>query len=227
MVLILVIATVLGLLLADLAARFLLHGRRGAQEALPAPPSITPLPDGPFRWRVEAPEGVFLSPRHAWAILEPDGMVRIGMDDFVRQMLGDIDSLDLPALQTPLRKGEPAVTLFKGHRLARLTAPLSGVVEEVHNLVAVDPQAIARDPYGEGWLFKVRPSSLAHELKGLVVAEEAKRFLDSEVERFRNFAQPFRAGLAADGGKPVAGIVPALGSEAWDEFRREFLGEGL
>ncbi len=227
MVPILVVATVLGFLLADLAVRFIIQRRLGVREAPPVSTASTPLPDGPLHWKVEVPEGVFLSPRHAWAILEPDGLVRVGMDDFARQMLGDIDTLDLPALQASLRKGESAVTLFKGHRLARLTTPVSGVVEEVHHLVAVDPQAIARDPYGEGWLFRVRPSSLAHELKGLVVAEDAKEFLGNEVERFRNFAQPFHADLAADGGKPVAGIVPALGSEAWDEFRREFLGEGL
>ena len=227
MVPILVVATVLGFLLADLAVRFILQERKGARESPPVSAASAPLPVGPLHWRVEIPAGVFLSPRHAWAILEPDGLVRVGIDDFARQMLGDIDTLDLPTLHASLRKGEPAATLFKGHRLARLTAPVSGVVEEVHHLVAVDPRAIARNPYGEGWLFKVRPSSLAHELKGLVVAEDAKEFLGNEVERFRKFAQPFHADLAADGGKPLAGIVPALGSEAWDEFRREFLGEGL
>lgn len=181
-----------------------------------------------FTWNVEVPAGYFLSKGHTWGRVEKDGGLVAGMDDFARQMLGTPDTVELPKVGTALRAGEPMATLYRKGRLAHVPAPADGVVEDVHANVILHPTAVSKDPYGEGWMVRLRPANLGKTLSHLKVAEEAQKFQTDEVVRMRAFLDRYpAAAVAADGGTPVEGIVGVLGTDAWDSFRRDFLHETI
>jgi glycine cleavage system H protein len=224
MVALLVIATILAFLVADLVVQAL-RSRAHKAEA-----KVTPTVHADaLQWDIKHPEGVFLTPGHTWAALEPAGTVRVGMDDFARQMIGPVDTMELPKVGTRVKAGDSLVRLYKGSALANLSAPVSGEVTDVHTGLALNPAPVRRDPYGEGWMVLLKPESLHQEIPKLAVAEQARTFLAEEVSRFRGFLSDFEPALAqaADGGKPVPGIAVHLGPQAWDRFRREFLGEKI
>ena len=202
-----------------------LQARSRQKKTIPA----TPVHADALQWDLHHPDGVFLSQGHAWASLEPNGSMRVGMDDFARQMVGAIDTMDLPKVGTKVRAGEPLVRLYKGASLANLVAPVDGEVTDVHTGLALNTAPARRDPYGEGWMVLLKPESLSRDLSRLTVAEEASSFLGKEVERFRGFLSSYAPALAqaADGGKPLPGLAAELGPQAWDRFRREFLGEKI
>lgn len=181
-----------------------------------------------FTWDVDVPAGYFLSKGHSWGRVEKDGGLVVGMDDFARQMLGTPDTVELPKIGTALKAGQPMATLYRKGKLAHVPAPADGVVEDVHANVILHPAALSKDPYGEGWMVRLRPANLGRALTGLKVAEEAAKFQRDEVVRMRGFLERFpAAAVAADGGTPVEGIVGVLGTDAWDSFRRDFLHETI
>lgn len=220
-----VILTIIAFLAADLVVRRIRARQKQAQlHAVRAIPSVDAL-----EWDVRIPEGIFLSPGHTWAALETSGKIRVGMDDFAWQMLGTPDSVDLPKLGTVVRAGESVATIYRGKSLARLVAPIDGMVQDVNTHLSSRPQSGAKSPYEEGWMVELKPRDLAKSLPNLAIAESARTFLEKEVNRFRVFLSEFHPSLAmaADGGKPVMGLVAHLDAEAWDRFRREFLRESI
>lgn len=224
MVALIVVATILAFLAVDLviqarAARLRAQNLRSAE----------PVRPDALHWDLQHPAGVFLSEGHAWASLDPTGSVRVGMDDFARQMVGAVETVDLPKVGTKVRAGQPLVRLYKGSALANLTSPVDGEVADVHTGLATNAAPLRRDPYGEGWMVRLKPENLTQGLSKLTVAEEAQAFLGREVERFRGFLSSYEPALAqaADGGSPVSGVATELGPKAWDQFRREFLREAI
>jgi len=200
---------------------------RRRQTALHAVPLLRSL--DALEWDVKIPEGIFVSPAHTWLALDTSGKVRVGMDDFAWQMLGAPESIEMPKLGTVVRAGEPVVTVYRGKNLARLLAPVEGVVQDVNTHLSIRPQTGSKSPYQEGWMVELKPRDLAGSLRTLAIAENARVFLEREVNRFRGFladSHPTLA-MAADGGKPIEGIVSHLDAEAWDRFRREFLRESI
>jgi glycine cleavage system H protein len=226
MVAVLVAVAIVAFLLLDL---LVIRKRRPDQTSSSTPEKPRLVPLEALQWKVSIPEGLFLSDGHAWASLERTGHVRVGMDTFGWQMFGSPDTLELPKLGTRVRAGEPLVRFYKGKNLAHLCAPTGGIVQDVNVELSPDPDKAAHDPYGAAWFVLLKPTRLEDDLPKLSVAGQARHYLSEEVERFRAFVESYREDYrtAADGGTPISGIVPCLGSDAWDRFRRDFMKEDI
>lgn len=225
MVPVLVVLAILGFLALDGVIQFAARKRARARQA---ETQAATVPNHPYHWNVSVPAGYFLSPGHSWGRIESDGTVTSGLDDFARQMLGTPDIVELPRIGTALKAGEPMATLYRQGRLANLPAPVDGHVADVHAEAILHPHTLSRDPYGEGWMVRLKPSNLGASLPLLRVAEEAAHFQREEVAKMRGFLESYPlAAVAADGGKPVEGIVAVLGLDAWEAFRRQFLRETI
>jgi len=224
MVALLVVATILVFLAVDLIVQAF-QARARVKEAKP----WVRIQADALQWKIHCPEGVFLAPGHTWSSIEPTGVVRVGMDDFARQMIGPVDAMELPKIGAKFRAGEPMLRLYKGASLANLPAPMDGEVVDVHTSLALATGAIKRDPYGEGWMVLLKPENLSQDIPRLAVADQARSYLNKEVDRFRSFLSAYEPALAqaADGGIPLPGLAAELGPQAWDRFRREFLGEKI
>ncbi len=98
---------------------------------------------------------------HEWIHVE-DGVATIGISDFAVQALTDLVYVDLPQSGDELTAGETFGEVESVKAVSDLYAPVSGAVIEVNETLADDLDALSEDPYGRGWLLKVRISDDAN-----------------------------------------------------------------
>ena len=168
-------------------------------------------------------EEMAFHPGHAWAYVEGPDLVRVGMDDFARKLIGRVEGVELPRVGDKVVQGEPAWALKRGDRKASMLSPFSGEVVEVNPRVAENPSMVQASPYGEGWLFRVRPSNLRANLNNLLAGSVIRRWME---EVSMNLRVRLNHGLALsfpDGGTAVEDLSAAVSEEQWQELVREFL----
>jgi glycine cleavage system H protein len=106
---------------------------------------------------VKVPEELKYTKEHEWVGIE-DGVATVGITDYAQSELGDIVFVELPQVGNSVSQGEPFGTIEAVKTVADLFAPVSGEVSEVNPKIAEDPAVMNKDPYGEGWMIKVKPS---------------------------------------------------------------------
>ena len=140
------------------------------------------------------PGRAFLSDGHAWARIEDSGQVRVGLDDFARKALGEIESVDLPAKDATVRRGEPIFVVHRGGAAVRFFAPLSGRVAEVNPGLLVSPHWLGQSPYAEGWVCLIEPADLAGDLTSLRIGKPVIDWYQAEIARLREVGGPAEQG---------------------------------
>jgi glycine cleavage system H protein len=89
------------------------------------------------------------------------GIVEIGITDYAQGELGDVVYVDLPAVGKKFGKMEPFGTIEAVKAVSELFCPVSGEVVEVNGAIEGDPSVVNKDPYGAGWMIKLKMSSPA------------------------------------------------------------------
>ncbi len=168
----------------------------------------------------QAPEGVALHPGHAWARVEPDGLVTVGMDDFAQRLV-DPSRLVLPRAGDQVLQGQPAFAVGDQVATVAMLAPVGGEVVAVNAGAAEQPGRL-RDPYGAGWLFKVKVPDLAAQGKRLLSGEVARQYLERAAGALALRLEPELGHVMQDGGTPIHGIARALAGDAWTGMARHF-----
>jgi glycine cleavage system H protein len=198
---------------AAASARSAVHSaaERAAAAALRAPA-------GPAWFQV--PTGIHLHPGHTWARLEPDGLVAVGADDFAHKLVG-VAKVDLPELGEHVAQGEPAFAIGDAEKDVSMLAPIDGTVVAVNTAVR-DRSDGLDDPYGRGWLFKVKAPRLAANLRQLLTDGPARRFMEEAESRIAMRLSPELGRVLQDGGVPVHGLARALAGDEWDDLARLF-----
>src|SRR5271168_4820834 len=109
------------------------------------------------------PEDLLYHPEHDWARIDPDQpeLATLGITWYAQDALGEVVFFEPPALGSTLRKDAPYAEVESVKAVSEVVAPLSGEVVEVNDALGDDPQTINEDPYGEGWLVRVRLSDPA------------------------------------------------------------------
>lgn len=103
----------------------------------------------------EYPEDLKYTDTHEYVRLEGD-IATIGISSFAVQQLGDIVFLELPEVGSIVRKGDSFGTVESVKAVEELNAPVSGTIIERNDSIIDDPETVNYDPFGEGWLIKVR-----------------------------------------------------------------------
>jgi glycine cleavage system H protein len=134
------------------------------------------------------PGGAFVSPGHTWAEIEANGEVCVGLDDFARKALESVDRIELPAAGARLRRGDVLFVLRRGEEVARLRAPVSGVVVQVNAALQRHPGLLIESPYDEGWVCTLRPTELSGELAELRIGKPVIAWYQDEIARLRRDA---------------------------------------
>jgi glycine cleavage system H protein len=104
------------------------------------------------------PADLLYHPEHDWARIDaadPE-QATLGITWYAQDALGEVVYFDVPAVGTKLSKDAPYAEVESVKAVSDVVAPLSGEVLEVNASLAENPSAINEDPYGEGWLVKVR-----------------------------------------------------------------------
>ena len=102
---------------------------------------------------------------HEYLRRNADGTVTIGITDYAQGELGDIVFVDLPKVGTSFGEHDVFGTIEAVKAVSELFAPVAGEVTEVNARLDKEPSLVNSDPYGDGWMIKVRPSG---DLAGLM-----------------------------------------------------------
>jgi len=130
------------------------------------------------------PEDLYYHEEDAWVRLESDGTVTIGMDDFYQKQAGDTTYVDLPFEGDTITQGETCGKIQSSKWVGKFVAPISGEIIAVNSELENDCRLINKDPYGAGWIIKVKPSNLEAELKNLAHGPEAlQKFIDDHIAK--------------------------------------------
>lgn len=105
--------------------------------------------------------------RHAWASLDADGSATFGVAETFHHLVGDRESIDLPAVEDNLAQAKSFARMPAEGALYRVWAPLSGRVITLNPRIVQAPELLDEDPFGEGWLVRVIPANLDEELSAL------------------------------------------------------------
>lgn len=116
------------------------------------------------------PANLKYSDDHEWCRVEGE-YAYIGITDFAQGELGDIVFVDIQTLGETLSKGDVFGTIEAVKTVCDAFLPVSGEIAEVNPAIDADPALVNRDPYGEGWMVKVRMSDPA-EVEALLSAEQ-------------------------------------------------------
>lgn len=182
--------------------------------------------------QLSVPADAFLDQGHTWVKISPLGTAHVGIDGFVENLLGRIDDVVLPDVGSEVRRGDVLFALRQNNRRAAFASPVDGVVMNVDKELHWHPEMIHADPYKDGRVCSIKPRNLAHDLKLLRVAEDAKNWLRDEAEQFKEFfaARPLDdlqlGKVMADGGQLRSGVLEFADDETWKQFNQAFLRPG-
>ena len=130
--------------------------------------------------KMEAPPGLRYSKEHEWVATE-DEIATVGITDHAQEQLGEIVFVELPAVGDKVSKDDPFGVVESVKAVSDIYAPVSGTVVAVNEELPESPETVNEDPYGDGWLIKVKLSDAA-DLEDLMDSGEYEEMIENEKE---------------------------------------------
>ncbi len=116
---------------------------------------------------------------HEWIRLGDDGLAAIGVTDYAQGELGDIVFIELEPEGTEVGPYDVFGTVEAVKTVSELFAPVAGTIEAVNEALEATPELVNSDPYGNGWMVKIRPANAA-DIEGLMSADEYKHMVGAD-----------------------------------------------
>ncbi len=113
---------------------------------------------------------------HEWLRLEEDGTITVGITDHAQELLGDVVYAELPEVGDTITVDEEIAVVESVKAASDVYAPITGEIVAVNEALEDDPEIINSDPYGEGWLYKMKAADMA-DYEALLTADEYKNEL--------------------------------------------------
>jgi glycine cleavage system H protein len=127
---------------------------------------------------VTYPDDVRYTSEHEWARLE-QGLVTVGITSYATEQLGDVVFVELPEVGRKLEAMKPFGMLEAVKTVSDLYAPVTGEVVEVNTALGDNPAAVNEQPYGDGWMIRLRPSNAA-DLNRLMSSAEYTKLVEEQ-----------------------------------------------
>ncbi len=166
-------------------------------------------------------EDLYYHDKHMWVKVRKDGTARLGMDDFAQKLLGEVTSIDSPEQGIAIREGEYLLGIKCGEREARLRSPISSKIKRVNEKLIEKASLLNEDPYRQ-WILRIEPLNLQDSLDGLLFGDEAKAWLERDIDRLRYKIDSDIGVTVADGGALIQ-IVEKIDEKEWGNLIKDFL----
>ncbi|MBE1424990.1 glycine cleavage system H protein [Desulfomicrobium macestii] len=113
---------------------------------------------------------------HLWAKEAGDGSFVIGITDFAQDQLGEVIFIDLPEVGSHFDQGVSCAEIESAKVVSPAIIPLSGMVAEVNEALSDTPELVNSDPYGAGWLVRIKPDDLS---EAIITAAEYQKIISA------------------------------------------------
>jgi len=170
--------------LIDFVNKLLLKREEKIKKQLKPRVQITHFPDsiGLKTSEFAIPGGVFISENHCWLSMDPDGMVRVGIDDFAKKLIGKIDGIEFPNLGMKIEQGQPLFIIKQNNRTIPFKSPVNGKVVRNNKKLIEDLDNLEITPYEENWICTIDADNLDEDLAKLKIGKSAVNFYQEEID---------------------------------------------
>jgi glycine cleavage system H protein len=177
------------------------------------------------------PQGIFYSKNHTWTYLEKSGNAAVGLDDLLLHITGEVKFRHLHTSGNLIKKGEPLADLEQNGKILHINSPISGTVIAVNEALYDNNELVNEDPYGKGWVYRIKPSAWISETSSYYLADNAITWAKSELDRFKDFLSyslkkynpETSMVILQDGGELCDKPLSELPDEVWQDFQKSFL----
>jgi glycine cleavage system H lipoate-binding protein len=175
---------------------------------------------------VTIPADTFVSKGHTWAKPDKNGLLKVGVDEFITKSIGDFVITDVAPNGILLNEGDPIIEARLGNKTVVFRSPVSGkVILQNQDLQGkrID------DPFNEDWGVLIKTQEPKQFPARLKINEEVIEWMKEELIRFKNYLEerltdPKLAGVTMfDGGHIVEGVVSHLDKKSIEIYEKEFL----
>jgi glycine cleavage system H protein len=171
----------------------------------------------------QMPEALYYHRGHTWARPIDANTVLVGVDDFARRLVGPAAAVKAPSRGDWLHQGGRAFALRINGKAADLVSPVEGEVVEVNPELAGQPGLASDDPYGRGWVLKVKAPNLSANLRNLLTGRLARKWMEDSREALELRLMALSGSVLQDGGEPAADLGHHLPKADWERLVHEFL----
>jgi glycine cleavage system H protein len=177
------------------------------------------------------PQGVFYSKNHTWAYLEKSGVARIGLDDLLLHITGEVSINHLKKPGEKVSKGDLVAQIDQNGKSLDIFSPISGEIVSANPVLNGNHELLNADPYGKGWIYNIKPSDWVAEIPSFYFGSNATEWFKRELLRYKDFLSinmpRYSAGssmvMLQDGGELSDNSLSEMPSEIWKDFQKEFM----
>jgi glycine cleavage system H protein len=178
------------------------------------------------------PQGIYFNRNHTWTHLDKSGAAKVGLDDFLQHVVGNVRITNLKNPGESIKKGDLLAAIKQNEKVLKVYSPISGEVLDTNSTLFENPDLINTNPYDQGWIYQIKPSNWMKETQSYLLAEKATEWSKKELVRFKDFlsvgamrkfsSEPSMV-LLQDGGEIRENVLSELPDEVWEDFQEEFL----
>ena len=175
---------------------------------------------------------LFYHPGHTWIKVEKADEVRVGLDSFLRRIVGKVNVIVLPFPGRRCHRGENLCSIIQEEGILDIVFPVSGSILLVNQKLKDQPNLVSEDPLGDGFLLTLKPKNLQRDQKYLLFGEAALSWYQKELERFKAAAiselyEHERVGMTMqDGGIRIRDIKTFADPRRYIQLVSTFLRNG-
>lgn len=187
----------------------------------------------PFDLReLDMPQGYYFDKTHTWAFLRKNGTVKIGINDFMMHLTGEISKVEMKSIGEKIKKGDAVCSIVNKGRVLSFYSPISGTITECNKNLNNSPSSLKKSPYAEGWVYVVQPLNWSLESQYLTLGEVYKNWISKEFTRLMDFvtksikggdSREFSPVILQDGGLLKDNFLDDLEPKIWEDFQTKFI----
>ncbi len=193
-------------------------------------PSVATLQAAFNEGDTDIPKGFYFDNTHTWTYMKKDGIVKVGIDDFLQHVTGAITKVEMKMAGEYVKKGEYLFTLIQKGKQLRIYSPVTGKIIENNTNLITNAGLLNTSPFEEGWIYRIEPANWIIEIQFMNMAEKYTNWIKGEYTRLKDFFEaavrvhvPAFVMVLQDGGVLRDGILSELGPEIWEDFQTKFI----
>jgi len=217
------------IVLAGLIAGAISRYRQRKKAGVSVKASVSmPLPD---ENSLLIPKGIYFDKTHTWAFMEQNGVVKVGIDDFLQHLTGPITRIKMMNEGYKVKKGEHILSLIQNGKQLNIYAPISGTILEKNSALDTNSSMLNHSPYNDGWVYRIEPANWLRENQLLFMADKHRKYIKNEFSRLKDFLadilkadnEKYAQVVLQDGGELIDNTLANLGPEIWEDFQSKFI----
>ncbi len=171
------------------------------------------------------PGGVFISKDHVWLNIEQPGNAKVGVDDFARKIIGNIDSVEFPNLGMEVYAGQNLFNIAVGGRKLAFASPISGKVIKINNNLKNEVDNLNVTTYSSNWICEIDSENLDAELNDLNIGKAAVSFYRDEIDELNYFLKEIHKKEDLVNKKAYSDIVRELDDADFETLKKKLFAK--